>query len=77
MQNGRHLHSPRAFTIYMKNSLLFEISLRSNEIWNLHCSEVLNWTEVIFPEVIWSLIMKMPYTKMKLYPKVKSQTDFK
>ena len=27
------------------------------------------------PEVIWTLIMKPPYTEVKLYPKVKSQTS--
>ena len=35
------------------------------------------WTKVSFtlPEVIWKLIMKLPYTEVKLYPKVKSQTS--
>ena len=27
------------------------------------------------PEVIWTLIMKPPYTEVKLYPEVKSQTS--
>ena len=36
----RNLISPRAFTVYMENSLGFEISRRSNwPKWNLHRSE--------------------------------------
>ena len=54
--------------------------------WKTHCglkfhfgqfdrSEI--WTKVSFtlPEVIWKLIMKLPYTEVKFYPKVKSQTS--
>ena len=33
-------------------------------------------TEVSFttPEVMWTLIMKLPHTEVKIYPEVKSQT---
>ena len=37
-------------------------------VWNF-------WTlSFTLPEVIWTLIMKPPYTEVKLYPEVKSQT---
>ena len=55
----RHFISLRAFTVYMENSLLFEI-----------CTEV-SFTS---PELMWTLIMKLPYTEVKFYPEVKSQT---
>ena len=44
----RNFISLRAFTIYMQNSLRFEISLRSNwPKWNLHRSEFhFAWTHV-------------------------------
>ena len=34
------------------------------------------YTEVSFtsPEVMWTLKMKLPYTEVKFYPKMKSQT---
>ena len=85
----RNFTSLRAFTVYMENSLRFEISLRSNlsprhfRRWGPWCphkkkkidrSEIC--TEVSFtpPEVMWMLIMKLPYIEVKFYPKVKSQT---
>ena len=55
----RNFISLRAFTVYMENSLRFEI-----------CTEVSFTT----PEVMWTLIMKLPHTKVKFYPEVKSQT---
>ena len=56
--------SLRAFSVYMENPLRFEISLRSIR------------TEVSFilPEVMWTLILKLPYTEVKFHPEVKSQT---
>ena len=44
----RNFISPRAFTVYMENSLQFEISLWSNwPKWNLHQSEFhFDWTYV-------------------------------
>ena len=51
--------SLRAFTVYMENSLRFEI-----------CTEVSFTTS----EVMWTLIMKLPHTEVKFYPEVKSQT---
>ena len=64
----RSLISLSVFTVYMENSLRFELSLRSNwPKWNLH--------EVSFTslELMWTLIMKLPYTEVKFYPEVKSQ----
>ena len=58
----RKFISLRAFAVSIKNSLRFEIS----EI----CTEV-SFTP---PEVMWTLMMKLPHTKVKFYPKVKSQT---
>ena len=55
----RNFISLRAFTVYMENSLRFEI-----------CTEVSFTT----PEVMWTLIMKLPHTEVKFYPEVKSQT---
>ena len=62
--------SLRAFTPYMENSLRFEISLWSIWLkWNLHRSEFHS------TEVMWTLLMKLPYTEVKFYPEVKSQTS--
>ena len=55
----RNFISLRAFTVYMENSLRFEI-----------CTEVSFTT----PEVMWTLIMKLPHTEVKFYSEVKSQT---
>ena len=55
----RNFISLRAFTVYMENSLRFEI-----------CTKV-SFTP---PNVMWTLIIKLPYTEVKFYPKVKSQT---
>ena len=66
----RNLISLRAFAVYMENSLRLEISLRQ-----IDRSEI--YTEVSFtsPEVImFTLIMKLPYTKVKFLPQLKSQT---
>ena len=60
----RNFISRQSFTVYMENSLRFEISLLSI------CTEVSFTT----PEVIWTLIMKLPHTEVKFYPEVKSQT---
>ena len=46
----RNFISLRAFTVYMENSLRFEI-----------CTEVSFTT----PEVMWTLIMKLPHTEVK------------
>ena len=42
-------------------------------VWNFTSVKL---TEVSFttPEVMWTLIMKLPHTKVKFYPEVKSQT---
>ena len=53
--------SLRAFTVYMKIMLRLEISLRS-------------FAPKLAPDLIWTLIMKLPYTKVKFHPEVKSQT---
>ena len=54
--------SLRAFAVYKENSLQFEISLWSNwPKWNLHRGE-------------FRLIRKLPYTEVKFYSEVKSQT---
>ena len=58
----RKFISLRAFIVSIKNSLRFEIS----EV----CTEV-SFTP---SEVMWTLMMKLPHTKVKFYPKVKSQT---
>ena len=58
----RNFNLLRAFTVYMENSLRFEVSLRSTEV---------SFTS---PEVMWTLIMKLPYTEVKFSPEVKSQT---
>ena len=55
----RNFISLQAFTVYMKNSLRFEI-----------CTEV-TFTS---PELVRMLIIKLPYTKVKFYHEVKSQT---
>ena len=64
----RNFISLRAFIVYMENSLrLFHFGqLDRNEI----CTEV----SFIPPEVMWTLIMKLPHTELKFYPDVKSQT---
>ena len=58
--------SQRTFIVYMENSLRLEVSLRSN--WP--CTKVSFTT----PEIMWTLIMKLPHTEVKFYPEVKSQT---
>ena len=55
----RKFISLREFTVYMENSLRFEI-----------CTEVSFTT----PKVMWTLIMKLPHTEVKFYPEAKSQT---
>ena len=55
----RNFISLQAFTVYMKNSLRFEI-----------CTEVTSTS----PELVRMLIIKLPYTKVKFYHEVKSQT---
>ena len=53
--------------------------------WKTHCGLKFHFgqidqseicTEVSFtsPKLMWTLIMKLPYTEVKLYPEVKSQT---
>ena len=65
----RNFISPRAFTVYVENSLRFEISLQSIwPKWNLHRSDF------HYARVMWTLIMKLPHTEVKFYPEVKSQT---
>ena len=59
--------SLRAFTVYMKIMLRLEISLRSK------MTEV-KFAPKLAPDLIWTLIMKLPYTKVKFHPEVKSQT---
>ena len=63
-------HYRYLYTFYMKNSLRFEISLRSN--WPNWIFTKLSFT---LPELIWMQIMKLRYTEVKFYPKVKSQTE--
>ena len=60
----RNFISLLAFTVYTEKSLWFEILL-----WSI-CTEVSCTT----PEVMWMLIMKLPRTEVKFYPKVKSRT---
>ena len=56
----RNFISLQAFTVYTEKSLRFEISLRSI------CTEVI----LTPPEVMWTLIIKLPHTEVKFYPKV-------
>ena len=63
----RNFISLRAFTVYMQNSLRFELSLR-------YRSEICTEVSFTTPDVMRTLIMKLPDTKMKLYPEVNSQT---
>ena len=51
--------SLQAFTVYMDNSLQFEIWPK----WNLHQS--VSFTS---PELMWILMMKLLYTDVKFYP---------
>ena len=53
----------------MQNSLRFEVYFGQ-----IDWSEI--YTEVSFtsPEVMWTLIIKFPYTGVKFYPEAKSQT---
>ena len=37
-------------------------------------SEICTKVSFTSPEVMWMLVMKLPYTKVKIHPKVKSQT---
>ena len=53
-------------SVYMENSLWFEISLGQIEI----CTKV-SYTS---PELMWMQIMKLLYTEVKFYPEVKTQT---
>ena len=61
--------SLRTFTVYMENQCDLKFHFGQFDR-----SEI--WTKVsfTFPEVMWTLTMKLPYTKVDLYPKVKSQT---
>ena len=64
----RNCISLRAFTVYMENcGLKFHFG-------EFDRSEIC--TEVSFspPEVMQTLIMKLPHTEVKFYPEVKSQT---
>ena len=56
----RNFISLPAFTLYMKDSLRFEIHF--------------TWTHLNACKRMWTLIMNSTYTKMKFYPEVKSQT---
>ena len=58
-----------AFTVYIKNSLWFEISL-----WSIWPTEICTKVSLTPPEVMWTLIMKLPHTEVKFYPELKSQT---
>ena len=61
--------SLRAFSVYMENSLFLKFYFGHFD-WNEICTEV-SFTP---PEVMWTLIMKLPHTKVRFYPEVKSQT---
>ena len=58
----RNFISLQAITVYMGNSLRFDF----------HFGQ---FHEMRFttPEVMWTLIMKLPHTEVKFYTKVKSQ----
>ena len=56
----RNFISLPAFTLYMEDSLRFEIHF--------------TWTHLNACKRMWTLIMNSTYTKMKFYPEVKSQT---
>ena len=61
-------NSLQAFPVYMENSLWFEISLQIGR------SEICTEVSFTSPELVWRLIMKLPYAEVKFYPKVKSQS---
>ena len=65
----RNFISLRAFTVYMKNSVQFEISLWSNwPKWHLHRSDFHSaWTHV-------NTNNEITITEVKFYREVKSQT---
>ena len=52
---------------YGKKSTLVFASIKTLSL----CTEV----SFTLPELMWMLIMKLPYTKKKFYPEVKSQTN--
>ena len=58
-----------AFTVYMENSLQCEISL-----WPIWLKRNFHQSEFHYAEVMWTLIMKLPHTEVKIYPETKSQT---
>ena len=66
----RNFISLPAFTFYMENSVRFEIDRNCQIDRGEICTEV-SFTS---PEVMWTLIIKLPLTEVKFYPKVKSQT---
>ena len=65
----RNFISLRVFTVYMENSLRFEISLSSTDR-----SEICTEVSFTLSEVMRKLIIKLPHTEVKFYPEVKSQT---
>ena len=58
----------RAFTVYTGNLRRFEIISKHSE-W-VSCTEI----SLTSPEIMWMLIIKLPHTKIKFYPEMKSQT---
>ena len=63
----RSFISLRAFTVYMENSLRFEVSLRSIwRKWNLHQSEFHYVRSHVNAD------MKLPHTEVKFYPEVQT-----
>ena len=64
----RYFISLRAFTVYMVNSLRYEISFRSNwPKWNLH------WSEFHYARSHVNADNEVLHTEVKFYPEVKSQ----
>ena len=57
------------FTVYMLNSCSLEFHFGQFD-WSEICTEVSFTT----PKAMWTLIMKLPWAKVKFYPEVKSQT---
>ena len=73
----RNLISLRVFTVYMENSLQFEIfKLTEQTDCQIDRSEIC--TEVIFtsPEFMRTLIMKLPYNEVKFYPRSEISNRF-
>ena len=60
----------RTFTVYMKThcSLKFHFG-------QFDRGEISTEGSFTLPEVMWTLIMKLPHTEVKLYPEMKSQID--